>query len=140
MEVNMISNLREYRISKAQAKRFQDALEQFDLHPPKGDPILVRAQRESLSSQLEDLLEEVQAFETLQNSNELGLDLETLEALPNRLIEARVAVGLTQKALADQLGVSPQQVQRDEATGYRNANFSRMLEVARVLETLHRVA
>jgi hypothetical protein len=38
------------------------------------------------------------------------------------------------------LGVSPQQVQRDEATGYRNANFSRMLEVARVLETLHRVA
>jgi DNA-binding XRE family transcriptional regulator len=140
MEDIMISNLREYRISKAQAKRFQDALEQFDLHPPKGDLILVRAQRDSLFSQLEDLLEEVQAFEALQNSNELGLDLNSLEALPTRLIEARVAAGLTQKALADQLGVSPQQVQRDEATGYRNANFSRMLEVARVLETLHRVA
>jgi DNA-binding XRE family transcriptional regulator len=140
MEDIMISNLREYRISKAQAKRFQDALEQFDLHPPKGDLILVRAQRDSLFSQLEDLLGEVQAFEALQNSNELGLDLESLEALPTRLIEARVAAGLTQKALADQLGVSPQQVQRDEATGYRNANFSRMLEVARVLETLHRVA
>jgi DNA-binding XRE family transcriptional regulator len=140
MEDIMISNLREYRISKAQAKRFQDALEQFDLHPPKGDLILVRAQRDSLSSQLEDLLEEVQAFEALQNSNELGLDLNSLEALPTRLIEARVSAGLTQKALADQLGVSPQQVQRDEATGYRNANFSRMLEVARVLETLHRVA
>ena len=136
----MISNLREYRISKAQAKRFQNALEHFDQHPPEGDPILVRAQRDSLASQLEDLLEEIQAFEALQNSNELGLDLESLEALPTRLIEARVAAGLTQKALADQLGVSPQQVQRDEATGYRNANFSRMLEVARVLETLHRVA
>jgi DNA-binding XRE family transcriptional regulator len=140
MEVNMISNLREYRISKAQAKRFQDALEHFDLHAPEGDPILVRAQHDSLASQLEDLLEEIQAFEALQNSNELGLDLESLEALPTRLIEGRVAAGLTQKALADQLGVSPQQVQRDEATGYRNANFSRMLEVARVLETLHRVA
>jgi hypothetical protein len=51
MEVNVISNLREYRISKAQAKRFQDALEHFDLHPPEGDPILVRAQRDSLASQ-----------------------------------------------------------------------------------------
>jgi DNA-binding XRE family transcriptional regulator len=86
------------------------------------------------------LLEDVQAFDALHNSRELGLDLESLEALPTRLIEARVAAGLTQKALADQLGVSPQQVQRDEATNYRNANFSRMLEVARVLETFNHVA
>ena len=136
----MIGNLREYRISKTQVKRFQDALEQFDQRPPEGDPILVRAQRDSLASQLEDLLEEVQAFEALHNSNEFGFDLESLEALPTRLIEARVAVGLTQKALADQLGVSPQQVQRDEATGYRNASFSRMLAVARVLGTLRRTA
>lgn len=59
--------------------------------------------------------ENLQAFDALHNSRELGLDLESLEALPTRLIAARVAAGLTQKALADQLGVSPQQVQRDEA-------------------------
>jgi DNA-binding XRE family transcriptional regulator len=51
----------------------------------------------------------------------LGMDAVKLEwdfeiSRPTRLIEARVAAGLTQKALADQLGVSPQQVQRDETT------------------------
>jgi DNA-binding XRE family transcriptional regulator len=133
----IIGNLREYRDSKTQTKRFQDALEYFDLNLPEGDPILVRAQRDLHASQRDDSLEDLQAFDALQNSRELGLDLESLEALPTRLIEARVAAGLTQKALADQSGVSPQQVQRDEATNNRNANFSRMLEVARVLETFN---
>jgi HTH-type transcriptional regulator/antitoxin HipB len=32
------------------------------------------------------------------------------------LIEARIAAGLTQKALADRLGVAEQQIQRYEAT------------------------
>jgi hypothetical protein len=98
-----------------------ESVKHFDLHPPEGNPTLVWAQRDSLASQLEDLLEEIQAFGALQTSNELGLDFNSLEALPTSLIEAWGAIGLTQKALADQLGVRPQQVQRNEATCYRNA-------------------
>jgi hypothetical protein len=64
----MIANLNEYQISKNTVKSFQDALENFDQHPPEGDQILIKAQRDSLASQLEDLLEEVQAFETLQSA------------------------------------------------------------------------
>ena len=130
----MISNLREYGITKTQAKRFQDALEAFDQNPPTGDPILIKAQRDSLASQLEDLLEKLRAFDALHGSKRTGFNLHDLETVPQQLIEARIAVGLTQKALADELGASPQQVQRDEASDYQNASFSRMLEIARVLE------
>jgi DNA-binding XRE family transcriptional regulator len=130
----MIANLREHRISKTQAARFQAALQAFDQNPPAGDSILVQAQRDSLTSQLEDLLEEITAFEALHDSKRTSLNLSDLEILPQRLIQARIALGLTQKALADELGVSAQQVQRDEASEYQNASFSRMLEIARVLE------
>lgn len=134
VEEHMIANLREFRISKTQAARFQAALQAFDQNPPAGDSILVQAQRDSLTSQLEDLLEEITAFEALHDSKRTSLNLSDLEILPQRLIQARIALGLTQKALADELGVSAQQVQRDEASEYQNASFSRMLEIARVLE------
>jgi hypothetical protein len=59
----MIVNLDEYQISKSRVKSLQDALEHFDQHPQEGDPILIKAQRDSLASQLEDLLEDIQTFE-----------------------------------------------------------------------------
>jgi hypothetical protein len=59
----MIANLDEYQISKSRVKSFQDALGHFDEHPPEGDPILIKAQRDSLASLLEDLLDELQTFE-----------------------------------------------------------------------------
>ena len=65
----MIANLDEYQISKTRAKSFQNALEHFDQHPPEGDPILVKAQRDSLASQLEDLLEDIQTFEAKSSSS-----------------------------------------------------------------------
>jgi hypothetical protein len=65
----MINDLDKTKISKAKVKLFQDALENFDQHPLKGDPILVRAQRDSLASQLEDLLEDLQTFEATPSSS-----------------------------------------------------------------------
>jgi hypothetical protein len=52
----------------------------LSLIPSEGDPILVRAQRDSLASQLEG----VQAFAALHNNRELELNLESLEALSTR--------------------------------------------------------
>jgi hypothetical protein len=75
---HMIANLREFRISKTQAVRFQAALEAFDQNPPAGDSLLVQAQRDSLTSQLEDLLEEITAFEALHDSKRTSLNLSDL--------------------------------------------------------------
>ncbi len=49
------------------------------------------------------------------------------------LVRARVAAGLSQKQLAQRLGLKAQQIQRYEATRYRTITLGRMLEVAEAL-------
>ena len=53
--------------------------------------------------------------------------------LPALLIRARIARGLSQRELADLMGLKKQQIQRDEATDYATAKWSRIREVADVL-------
>lgn len=49
--------------------------------------------------------------------------------LPELLVKARIAAGLTQKDLAERIGVAPQSVQRDEKGAYETAQFDRIVEV-----------
>ena len=50
-------------------------------------------------------------------------------ALPSMLIKARIARGLSQKDLAERVGLKEQQIQRYEATDYATANLARIKEV-----------
>jgi transcriptional regulator with XRE-family HTH domain len=59
--------------------------------------------------------------------------LNSLDALPKVLIEARIAAGLTQEDLASRLGLKPQQIQRYEASDYQTASLARLRGIARVL-------
>ena len=131
----MIKNEKQYRITKAQVQRFQDAL--ADLagrkRPSKISPRLREAQRRAAQSQMEELQEQVGAYERLHVGKSKEVVLEAVEDLPQALIRARIAAGLTQAGLARRLGVKPQQVQRYEATDYRSASFARILKVVQAL-------
>jgi ribosome-binding protein aMBF1 (putative translation factor) len=132
----MIRNEREYRITRAQARKFQHALTQLDKKLPVKNsvhPRLARAQKDALQSQLESLRRQIRDYETLRRRGGKPLDVTSIENLPQSLIRARIAAGLTQKELAVRLGVKEQQVQRYEATNYASASLSRVLEVARIL-------
>lgn len=131
----MIKNEREYRITKAQAKKFHDALNEFEEERPGKDlhPRLMRAQKDAMQSQLETLRREIRDYEQLRRKGGSRLDVARIEKLPESLIRARIASGLTQKELAIRLGVKEQQVQRYEATNYSAASLARVLEIARIL-------
>lgn len=131
----MIKNEREYRITKAQAKKFQSALSMFEEERPARNlhPRLVRAQKDAMQSQLESLRKEIRDYDKLRRHGGKTLDVSSIEKLPQSLIRARIAAGLTQKELAARLGVKEQQVQRYEATNYSSASLARVLEVARIL-------
>lgn len=131
----MIRNEREYRITKAQAKKFNDALSQFEKERPAKNlhPRLVRAQKDAMQSQLESLRRQIRDYEQLRRHGGKTLDVRSIEKLPQSLIRARIAAGLTQKELATRLGVKEQQVQRYEATNYSSASLARVLEIARIL-------
>jgi transcriptional regulator with XRE-family HTH domain len=56
--------------------------------------------------------------------------VESLDDLLQSLILARVARGMTQKNLAERLGMREQQIQRYEATCYAGASMKRIMEIA----------
>jgi transcriptional regulator with XRE-family HTH domain len=133
----MIKNEREYRITKAQAEKFERALARF-AQPAGVDgeihPLLRKAQEDALRSQLADLRTELEEYEALRAGRRAVPDLRSFTDLPQQLIRRRIAAGLSQKDLANRLGLKEQQVQRYEATDYASASFTRLVEVIRALE------
>jgi ribosome-binding protein aMBF1 (putative translation factor) len=131
----MIKNEKQYRITKAQVRRFRDALAELAgrARPVNVSPRLWRAQREAAESQVEELREQVEAYERLHVGGSMAVVLDGVEDLPKALIRARIAAGMTQEGLARRLGVKAQQVQRYEATEYGSASFARILKVVEAL-------
>jgi len=130
----MIKNERQYRITKAQADKFAHALREMKGEPKRAvHPVLHKAQRDAMRSQLGDLHREIVEYETLRTGKRKVVALSSLEELPKTLIQGRIAAGLSQEELAARLGVKPQQIQRYEATDYRSASLERVNAVARVL-------
>ena len=129
----MIKNERQYKITKAQAARFSSALDSLRQRPRNDDslhPLIAKAQEDALSSQLADLERDLSEYEALK-AGEFQLDsLKVVADLPSILIKARIAQGLSQKELAERIGLKEQQIQRYEATDYASANLARIKEVA----------
>ena len=128
----MIKNERQYKITKAQAVRFSNALENLRRNTNTANslhPLIAKAQKDALSSQLADLESELREYESLK-AGEFQLDsLKLVADLPSILIKARIAHGLSQKNLAERIGLTEQQIQRYEATDYVSANLARIKEV-----------
>ncbi|MBI4869403.1 MAG: helix-turn-helix transcriptional regulator [Candidatus Wallbacteria bacterium] len=131
----MIRNEREYRITKGAARRFEEtlALMARERASSKLTPEKQKLVREAVLSQLEDLKNQVRAYERLKSGRRRHLQAKSIEELADVLIQARIALGLTQKELAERLAVKEQQVQRYEATGYASASLERLAAVTRAL-------
>ena len=127
----MIKNERQYRITRAQAEKFEKAVAEMrtsrsrDIHP-----VLQKAQLDGMKRQLADLQRELAEYDALRSGARRTFKLRNLEELPKLLIQARTAAGLSQEELAGRLGLKPQQIQRYEATEYQSASLERVIEVA----------
>ncbi len=88
----------------------------------------------SISGFINDLKSELLEFDSLIKNDECKIKGGDLSQLPRMLIEARLSRGLSQKDLAEKLGIDHQQIQRYEISDYESASWSRLLEVAIALE------
>lgn len=129
----MITNERQYRITKAQAARFREAVAQAEPEAPDLDPRLRQAMQEGLDSQLQTLQQELEDYDALRRGRPAVMELHSLTELPQALIRGRIAAGLSQRQLAERLGLREQQVQRYEATSYAGVSLERAQEVANAL-------
>ena len=132
----MITNERQYRITKAEAEKFKQALARMESEPTgRSDihPRLVQAEREGLESQLQDLRTELEEYEALKRGDVSTIAIDSFDELAIGLIKARIAAGLSQKALAERLGLKEQQIQRYEAERYVSASYQRLQEIVRAI-------
>lgn len=129
----MIKNQRQYLVTKTQERKFHEALAAFEGTTSGGHPLLKKAQREALESQLAELKQQLAEYEKLRSGKLKRLPKSSFQDLPLKLIRARIARGLTQKELARILGVKEQQIQRYEETDYAAASLSRINEVIKAL-------
>jgi transcriptional regulator with XRE-family HTH domain len=132
----MIKNYRQYKLTQAHAKTFAEALTRLGDEgcPHDVDPVLHRAELDGISSQLATLNREIAEYELLSEGNVASLTLKSLAELPQGLIKARIARGLTQKQLAELLVVKPQQIQRWEHEDYEGVGFQRLVDIAKALQ------
>jgi ribosome-binding protein aMBF1 (putative translation factor) len=128
----MIRNERQYRITKAQAEKFSRALEEASARTST-NPLLHQLGQDAIRSQLQDLQRDLQKYELLRAGQERVLTLDSLAEFPRALVKARIAAGLTQKDLADRLGLKEQQIQRYAATEYATASVARLMRVIEAL-------
>jgi HTH-type transcriptional regulator / antitoxin HipB len=130
----MITNELQYRVTKSEVQKFEMAMEGLKQKPlGKTDPLVRKAQLEGMKSQLEDLQRELADYEALKGNKRKEFNAASLTELPLALIQVRIARGLTQENLAMKLGVSKQQVQRDEENLYDGASLQRLDKIAEML-------
>ena len=111
----MIKNERQYRITRTQAERFSQELREFEGQKSERagvHPLLLKAREDALRSQLGDLEGALREYEALRAGHFEFDQLKTITELPTMLIKARIARGLSQRDLADRLGLKEQQIQR----------------------------
>ena len=133
----MITNEKQYRITRKQAAKFELAIKEFDSKSGRRERVdirMLKAERDALKSQLESLKEELSEYERLKSHDTSIILADSLEQLPVGLIQARIAAGLSQRALAQRLGLKEQQIQKYEAERYATASFRRLSQVAQALK------
>lgn len=84
-------------------------------------------------SQIEELQRDLDEYDALRSGRVASLDVDSLTALSDALIRARIAAGLTQKELAARLGLKEQQIQRYESTRYGGVSLARAQAVVDAL-------
>ena len=128
----MIANELQYRNTRQWVERFEQARAaadaQADLNPRDR-----RALRDQFDSQIEEPRDQLAEYEALRAGKVRELELRSLKELPDALIRARIAAGLSQQEFDRRLGIKAQQIQRYEAARYADVALDRAQAVADAL-------
>src|SRR5438477_11507453 len=100
----MITNDREYDITKAALEKLESALTSGDNGSLSDRPIIHRAMREGLESEASRLRNEMETYEAIKDKK-IDRVTVSLDELADALVLARNIAGLTQAELAARLGL-----------------------------------
>ena len=130
----MVKNERQYKITRRRADEVRNTI--GELHRTaltEGlQPEMRELQLDAARGMLGDLEAELAEYDALHAAT--LIEATGIEQLPTALIRARIACGLTQRQLAERIGLQEQAIQRYEAADYFGVSFARLVEIANALE------
>ena len=129
----MIQNQHQYQVTQNKLLDLERGLVELEKIKDTLHPRQFLGRKNGLSKTISTLQQEIEDYEKLKQQ-QTSIKITSIKELPLALIRARIAMGMTQKELAEKMGVKEQQVQRDEANQYSSAGFRRIAAVADALE------
>jgi transcriptional regulator with XRE-family HTH domain len=128
----MIRNERQYRVTMSERDRLATELRRIsEADVPTW---VAHASRDAITSQVMEMDEALADYIALRDGQEAFPSIvNDLAELPRVLIKARIAAHMTQRQLAERLGLREQQIQRYEANDYAGASIGRLEKVMRAL-------
>ncbi|MBM6552357.1 helix-turn-helix transcriptional regulator [Marinomonas ostreistagni] len=130
----MIKNSKQLALTRSKVRDFDAAIQEIGEGSSDIHPLLMQAQKNALIFQRDDLVRDIEEYEQLLSGEFAVFDVDNIADLPKALIRSRIYLGLTQKDLADKLGMKEQQIQRYENLEYSSASFSTLLSVINALD------
>lgn len=129
----MIRNEDEYREARARVQQEKDRLAQYEqsLGNSGLSPAQARKALEPLLSFRLQLEEEIAAYERLKKTE--FNELHNFQGFGQLLVSLRIAQGLTQRELAQRLGIDESQVSRDERNEYHNIGIDRAAKILQAM-------
>lgn len=129
----MIKNQKQAGITKIKLAELSEAKKELESRKAKCEPIEYELAENSINGLIEDLENQIKTYEALVNGNFHCLKPKNIEDIPNIIIAARLSQKISQKELAEILGIQEQQVQRYEASDFESASWIRIVEFANAL-------
>jgi HTH-type transcriptional regulator / antitoxin HipB len=129
----MITNEHQYKVTKGKIADLQKVLDTLAAEQQDLTPLAVEATRKGFLLKIAAMTQELEEYDELK-AGRGEITFASIAELPIALIKKRIKLGLTQKELADKLGIKEQMVQRYESNQYESVGFSRLIEVSEALE------
>jgi HTH-type transcriptional regulator / antitoxin HipB len=130
----MIQNEHQYKVTQGAIKDLQKVLATALEHSATMPPNQFEGIQHSFQTQIDRMETELQEYDDLK-AGKIEIKMGSIEDLPKVLIQKRISLGMTQKELADKLGIKEQMVQRYESNGYESISYHRLTEVWNALDT-----
>jgi HTH-type transcriptional regulator / antitoxin HipB len=129
----MIQNERQYKVTQTKLKELEQASVNIELEDPSLHPRQILSQKNSYNKIIGTLKQDLAEYEELKSGQIAVFQIESFNDLPAALIKARIALGMTQKELAEKIDTQEQQIQRYEANHYHAISFNRLMKVVQAL-------
>ncbi len=130
----MIQNEYQYKITKSKIEDLARVLTTLVTEAESLPPLMIEATRNGFQTQINQMQTELQEYDDLK-AGKVEITMSSIEDLPKVLIQKRISLGMTQRELAEKLGIKEQMVQRYESTAYESISYQRLIDVWNTLKT-----